>query len=234
MGRKTNQAERQNRRKQNRTGFLLAIAMLLGAAELFGNGEATTPHVAATQDAKAPQHVLLVSIPDRKLAVTEDGHVLKVYDLAVGKASTPSPTGEMKIINKLVDPTYHHKGQVVRPGKSNPLGDRWMGLSEKGYGIHGTNVQSSIGKAASHGCFRMRKHDVEELFQMVRVGDVVEVRGERDAQWARLFVAQRAAQASTPATVAHVAATRDNHTKAQRAPQHAAVEVALMADALAN
>lgn len=230
MGRKTNQAERRNRRKQNRTGFLLAIAVLLGAAELFGNGGGTTPRVSAAQVAKSPQHVLLVSIPDRKLAVTEDGHVLKVYDLAVGKASTPSPTGEMKIINKLVDPTYHHKGQVVRPGKSNPLGNRWMGLSEKGYGIHGTNVQSSVGKAASHGCFRMRKQDVEELFQIVRVGDVVEVRGERDAQWAGIFVAPQAAQASTQATVGQAAATRDNHTKAQRAPQPTAVAMAVMAE----
>ena len=45
-----------------------------------------------------------------------------------------------------------------------------MGLSAKGYGIHGTNVPSSIGKAASHGCVRMRRQDLEELFEMVMVG----------------------------------------------------------------
>jgi lipoprotein-anchoring transpeptidase ErfK/SrfK len=64
---------------------------------------------------------------------------------------------------------------VVAPGKSNPLGSRWMGLSAKGYGIHGTNVPTSIGKAASHGCIRMRKQDLEELFEMVTVGTIVEL-----------------------------------------------------------
>ena len=53
-----------------------------------------------------------------------------------------------------------------------------MGLSAKGYGIHGTNVPSSIGKAASHGCVRMRKQDLEELFEMVTVGTTVELQGE--------------------------------------------------------
>ena len=64
------------------------------------------------------------------------------------------------------------------PGKSNPLGTRWMGLSAKGYGIHGTNVPSSIGKSASHGCIRMRQSDLEELFEMVDIGVAVELRGE--------------------------------------------------------
>ena len=30
----------------------------------------------------------------------------------------------------------------------------------------------------SHGCIRMRKADVEELFELVRVGDVVEMVAE--------------------------------------------------------
>jgi L,D-transpeptidase ErfK/SrfK len=40
-----------------------------------------------------------------------------------------------------------------------------MGLSVRGYGIHGTNAPKSIGKAASHGCVRMSKRDLEELFE---------------------------------------------------------------------
>src|SRR4029077_13298342 len=94
------------------------------------------------------------------------------------------------------DPTYRHGDLEVAPGKDNPLGSRWMGLSLKGYGIHGTNVQSSIGKASSHGCFRMRKKDVEELYILVQVGDAVTVRRERDAMIAQVFTA--------PAAVANV------------------------------
>ena len=52
----------------------------------------------------------------------------------------------------------------------------------KGYGIHGTNAPGSIGKAASHGCIRMRNRDVEELFAMVGVGVTVELLAEEFPQ----------------------------------------------------
>jgi lipoprotein-anchoring transpeptidase ErfK/SrfK len=130
---------------------------------------------------------IVISIPDRRLALLEDGQLVKVYSVAVGRRETPSPDGEFTIINHAVDPTYRHEGKEVAPGKDNPLGTRWMGLSAKGYGIHGTNVQNSVGKVASHGCFRMKKKDVEELYRRVQVGDAVSVRGERDELTASLF-----------------------------------------------
>lgn len=139
------------------------------------------------------KRLLLISIPDRQLAVVEDGQVKKVYDVAVGKESTPSPRGSFHIVVRVVNPAYYHEGKVIAPGPQNPLGTRWMGLGYKGYGIHGTNVPKSIGKAASHGCIRMAKRDLEELFSMVEVGDQVEIRGERDAQIAAIFGSQGAA-----------------------------------------
>ena len=62
-----------------------------------------------------------------------------------------------------------------------------MGLSVKGYGIHGTNEPKSIGKAASHGCIRMARKDLEEIYEMVSVGDTVELVGERNEETAQLF-----------------------------------------------
>jgi hypothetical protein len=76
---------------------------------------------------------------------------------------------------------------VIPPGKNNPLGPRWLGLDKKGFGIHGTNVRNSVGKAASQGCIRLRNRDVVELYPMLSVGDVVEIHGERDSDTARLF-----------------------------------------------
>lgn len=122
---------------------------------------------------------IVISIPDHKLVLLAGGEILKIYDVAVGKRSTPSPEGEFKIINHVKNPTWYGPKTIVPPGKNNPLGTRWMGLSAKGYGIHGTNVPSSVGKAASHGCFRMRQADLEELFEMVDVGVPVELRRER-------------------------------------------------------
>jgi lipoprotein-anchoring transpeptidase ErfK/SrfK len=115
---------------------------------------------------------------------------VKVFETAVGAPNSPSPEGTFTIINQIEDPTWYTKGKVVPAGKANPLGTRWMGLSKKGYGIHGTNVPSSIGHNASHGCIRMRNHDVEELFKILAVGDVVELHGERTPEIERIFATE--------------------------------------------
>lgn len=151
--------------------------------------------VAATSSpSPAHQRQIIISIADRQLAVIDHGQVLKTYPIAVGARGTPSPDGDFVIINHAKDPTYRHGDKEIAPGKDNPLGTRWMGLSLKGYGIHGTNVQSSVGKAISHGCFRMRKQDVEELYTLVQVGDTVMVRRERDAMIAKVFAAPTSTQ----------------------------------------
>ncbi len=144
---------------------------------------------------------VLISIPDRKLALLENGKAVRVYRIAVGKSSTPSPAGEFKIVNRVSNPTYYHKGQVIAAGKGNPIGTRWMGLSAKGYGIHGTNQPNSIGKAASTGCIRMSKRDLEELFALVDVGDKVQIRAERDEQIAAVFGPEAGTERQTVAQV---------------------------------
>lgn len=130
---------------------------------------------------------IVISVSDRRLALLEDGKLVKTYPIAVGTLWTPSPEGEFTIINHAVNPVYRHKGKEIQPGKDNPLGDRWMGLSLKGYGIHGTNVPASVGKAVSHGCFRMGRHDVEDLYSRVRIGDRVIIRRDRDELIAKIF-----------------------------------------------
>jgi hypothetical protein len=42
-----------------------------------------------------------------------------------------------------------------------------------GYGIHGTDAPSSIGRGASHGCVRVRNEDAETLYRIVPVGTPV-------------------------------------------------------------
>lgn len=131
--------------------------------------------------------VVLVSLVDRQLAVIQDGEVIATFSVAVGADITPSPTGEFRVVNRVENPTYYPPGTVIPAGKNNPLGTRWLGLSQKGYGIHGTNSPKSIGRAASHGCIRLRNRDVEKLFTLVRVGDTVKIRGARDEETAEIF-----------------------------------------------
>src|SRR5258706_7135306 len=143
----------------------------------------------AVEAAAEESHVrrIVISIPDKKLVLLEDDEVKKIYPIAVGKASTPSPVGTFQIANRVVNPTWFGPKGAVPPGRANPLGSRWMGIGYKGYGIHGTNAPRSIGKAVSHGCIRMRTKDAEELFKLVAVGDEVQLAAERTEQIAKLL-----------------------------------------------
>jgi lipoprotein-anchoring transpeptidase ErfK/SrfK len=183
------------RRLNTIAAMVAAVPMAAVLAAPLAAQSATTNGPAAAQqsalDAQVPavttKRVIVVSLEDHKLALVEDGKVKKIYTVAVGKPSTPSPVGTFTIARRVMNPTYSHEGRVVPPGPNNPVGTRWMGLSIPGYGIHGTNVPSSIGKAASHGCIRMARKDLEELYPMVEVGDTVELIGERNEETAQLF-----------------------------------------------
>jgi lipoprotein-anchoring transpeptidase ErfK/SrfK len=143
--------------------------------------------VTAAQTTKPSPRRVIVSIPDRKLAVLDGGNVVRVFAVSVGAPSSPSPAGEFQIVTRIKNPTYYHPGAVIPAGSASPIGTRWVGLNKKSYGIHGTNEPRSIGKAASHGCIRLRNREMEQLFSLLRVGDRVEIRGERDQETAELF-----------------------------------------------
>jgi lipoprotein-anchoring transpeptidase ErfK/SrfK len=166
---------------------------------------------------ETPARVIVVSLEDRKLALVEEGQVKKIYDVAVGKPSTPSPQGAFTIQRRVANPTYRHNGKTVAPGPRNPVGSRWMGLSVSGYGIHGTNEPKSIGRAASHGCIRMGKGDLEELYALVVVGDRVEIAGQRNEETARLFTPALPAP-SMPAASTLAAQVATAETPAATAP----------------
>ena len=178
------------------------IAALLIAALPLGFVSAATAQPVATDASARAKRVVLVSIPDRKLAVLEGDQVIATFAVAVGASVSPSPRGEFEIVNRLANPTYYHEGIVIPPGKGNPVGTRWLGLSVKGYGIHGTNAPRSVGHAASHGCIRLRNRDVERLYPMLHVGDVVEIRGARDEQTMAIFGAPAPILASVHAPTA--------------------------------
>jgi lipoprotein-anchoring transpeptidase ErfK/SrfK len=104
----------------------------------------------------------------------------RVFRVAVGQSSYPTPTGRFRIIKKEKNPWWNPPdagwaagASPIPPGPGNPLGTRWMGLSVGAVGIHGTYNSASIGGFASHGCIRMYLRDAERLFRRVRVGTPV-------------------------------------------------------------
>ncbi len=193
----------------------LATVLVMIAAIFTTTASAQQTRQTAIPQPAPVQREIIVSLEDHKLALVENGEVKKIYSVAVGKPSTPSPEGTFTIARRVKNPTYHHDGKTVLPGPGNPVGTRWMGLSKTGYGIHGTNEPKSIGKAASHGCIRMAKADLEEFFELVAVGDTVRLVTHPDEETARLFApgdltppaAQPTQTANTDAAPAAPAAT---------------------------
>ena len=197
--------------------ILFALLLVLSFAAVVssqGRPPALAGAAAKTIERREAVRRIVVSIPDRRLAFIEDARVVKIYRVAVGAEVSPSPDGEMKIANRLTDPTYYHPGKVIPPGKSNPLGTRWLGLNKKSFGIHGTNEPWSIGLSASHGCIRMRNRDVEELFELVRAGDSVELVAERTAELAQIFDSPKQVAPAAPAIMATVTAAQPGKSAA--------------------
>ncbi|MHB8540635.1 MAG: L,D-transpeptidase [Candidatus Acidiferrales bacterium] len=141
----------------------------------------------ATPPTAGTERRIVVSIPDRRIAVVENGRVVLKFRVSVGAPGSPSPAGEFRVVNRVTNPVYYHPGEVIPAGPENPVGPRWIGLSIKGYGIHGTNEPRLIGRRVSHGCIRLRNRDVKILFARVRVGDTVELHATRNEETAQLF-----------------------------------------------
>jgi lipoprotein-anchoring transpeptidase ErfK/SrfK len=162
-----------------RTTAAMAVAVLASAPASAADAAAKTTGAGIRR--------IVVSVPDRRLAVVEESRIVLLLDVAVGKPSTPSPIGTFTIVNRIPNPTYYRPGLVIPPGPGNPLGTRWIGINLKGYGLHGTDEPDSIGHAQSHGCIRLRNADVERLFEYVRAGDLVELHAERTPEIQQLF-----------------------------------------------
>ena len=125
------------------------------------------------------------------------------YTIASGKNDEDTPEGLFTIITKFKDPEYSRK-RIPGKDERNPLGSRWMGFDAREtngriYGIHGTNQEESIGKKVSGGCIRMKKIDVEALYESVPLGTKVYIynNSEPPSFYARIFHAINEKTSST-------------------------------------
>jgi lipoprotein-anchoring transpeptidase ErfK/SrfK len=106
------------------------------------------------------------------------------FPATIGSADTPSPTGTYKVTGVAPNPWYSYspsnfvqgkntKPLSLPPGPNGPVGNIWIGLSKKSFGIHGTPNPSAISKTASHGCIRLTNWDANDLGKKVKSGVTV-------------------------------------------------------------
>lgn len=125
--------------------------------------------------------LIKVSKSRRDLVVYLDDIFFKRYRVGTGKFGK-TPPGTFEIWDRITEPVWWRPdGREIPYGDDeNILGTRWMAIRAsgdtdkvKGYGIHGTWDDASIGKAESAGCIRMTNEDVEQLFDLVPLGTEV-------------------------------------------------------------
>ena len=138
------------------------------------------PEVSTKDLAKKYPAVVVVNRGSFSLTLYRNLKLAKTYKVAIGQVGLETPAGLYHIQNKAVNPAWtmphsdwvpaQDRGKIVPGGTAeNPLKARWLGIFD-GAGIHGTDAESSIGTAASHGCVRMRIPDVIDLYDQVPVG----------------------------------------------------------------
>ena len=115
-------------------------------------------------------------------AFAKDGTLIAFYPASIGSEEKPTPSGTLKVVSIQPNPTYRYdpeykfkgvkstKPFTINAGPNNPVGTMWIGLSQAGYGIHGTNDPSRISKTESHGCVRLTNWDVARLAQSLKKG----------------------------------------------------------------
>lgn len=145
---------------------------------------------------------VIVSVPDQRMAVLENGNTIAEYKVSTSKfglgsrgGSYTTPLGELEIASKIgggapmgaVFKGRRPTGEILRPNARgrDPIVTRILHLrglqasNSNAYGrgiyIHGTPQESMIGRPASYGCIRMRSRDVVKLYEMVPTGTKVEV-----------------------------------------------------------
>jgi hypothetical protein len=127
-----------------------------------------------------------IGLDERMLDVFDSrSNLVGHFPCSVAKFAEKRPLGELHIAVLAPDPNYTFDPEnfpesaearridrklVLQPGPNNPVGTVWIGLDRPGYGIHGTPLPDQVGRAESHGCFRLANWNAEYFLQFAWVG----------------------------------------------------------------
>jgi L,D-transpeptidase YbiS len=151
---------------------------------------------------KSPQAKIHISVREQRLTLKSGAKTLGAYPVSTSRfglgteeGSMKTPTGRFRIADKIgagMPPgTVFKSRRPVKVTKKLLREDDlvmtrilWLdGLDpgnanthERFIYIHGTNHEESLGEPASHGCIRMKKSDLLELFERVEVDTPVAIR----------------------------------------------------------
>ena len=146
---------------------------------------------------------LVVEVSSQQLNILSvTGEILLSYPVSTSRfglgfeeGSFKTPTGKFQIFEKIgagAPPLMIFKGRIATGILAQRGGDEDLILSrilwlegldpensntnERYIYFHGTNQEELIGTPASHGCIRLCNSEMIDLFELVSIGDGVEIR----------------------------------------------------------
>lgn len=153
-----------------RTGFVSSQYLTTGG-QTNNNNNNNNSVVTRCTSGYATNTLIIVDKSSRRVNFYRNCKLVRSMPCAVGKASTQTPSGKYKVLEKIQNRPYY-KDHIAGGDPRNPLGKYWLGLGG-GYALHGTNNEGSIGGAVSHGCIRMYNVDIQWLYSQAKQGTTV-------------------------------------------------------------
>jgi lipoprotein-anchoring transpeptidase ErfK/SrfK len=135
-------------------------------------------------DSNFTPNSIVIDSSDRKLYFIVSPTEAYRYPIAVGRDGFDWTGTEVISAKQQWPDWYPPKEMIARDrrlpekmsgGIRNPLGALALYLGKTLYRIHGTNDESSIGEAASSGCFRMMNGHIVHLASIAEIGTPVTV-----------------------------------------------------------
>jgi len=105
--------------------------------------------------------------------------------VGLGREDWPTPTAKFKIRGKTPNPVWVipesiKKERIAEKGwtedfipagsPDNPMGKYRIDITLPSYAIHDTNNPWAVGRLVTHGCIRLYPEDIQQFFNVVRIG----------------------------------------------------------------
>ena len=110
-----------------------------------------------------------------RLLVWRDQTLMGSFPVAVGKPSTPTPSGIFYLLVKMTSWGDYGPWLMPTSGFSDVYQTFGLNGGDAAIAIHGTNEDSSVGHSISHGCIRMHNRDVSLIAPVLSVGTLVQI-----------------------------------------------------------
>jgi lipoprotein-anchoring transpeptidase ErfK/SrfK len=126
--------------------------------------------------------VMNVDNKTKKMTVQENGKTVKTMPVSLGKASTPSSSGTMVVMDKLAQTVFDTTAELGPVNGYRTEIQYAQRLTWSGQYIHSApwSVGSQGRSNVSHGCVNVSPSNARWLFDKTMVGDPVTVKGTGD------------------------------------------------------